>query len=175
MERGSLARAALAAAAILALGTACASSGGSSTETESSSGTGSEFQEDPVTSRDPVRGEGMGKVDPSSILQPVYFDFDSFDIRSDARPILRGNADAVSQHSDWGVVVVEGHCDERGSEEYNLALGERRANATRQYLVDLGVSFSRLDTVSFGEAKPSVMGHDETAWRYNRRSEFGAQ
>ena len=173
MVRGSMLRAALAAAAILALATACSSSG-SDTETEASSGTGSEFKEDPVTSREPVQSQTMA-VDPSSVLQPVYFDFDRFEVRSDARPILRGNADSIGQHSEWGVIVVEGHTDERGSEEYNLALGERRASTTRQYLVDLGVTSSRLDTVSFGEDKPSVMGHDETAWRYNRRSEFTAQ
>ena len=67
---------------------------------------------------------------------------------------------------------MEGHCDERGSEEYNLALGERRANAVRQYLVNLGVTNSTLDTVSFGESKPAVQGHDESAWRWNRRAEF---
>jgi peptidoglycan-associated lipoprotein len=166
-------QAAIAAAAILTLGTACASSGGSSTDTESS-GTGSEFQE-PAAEPAPIQEETLMKVDPSTVLQPVYFNYDRFEIRTDARPILQANADAVSQHSDWGVIVVEGHCDERGSEEYNLALGERRANSTKQYLVDLGVSSSRLDTVRFGEAKPSVMGHDESAWRYNRRSEFTAQ
>ena len=71
-----------------------------------------------------------------------------------------------------GVITIEGHCDERGSEEYNLALGERRASGVKRYLVDLGVPASRLRTVSFGEAKPAVVGHDESAWRYNRRAEF---
>jgi peptidoglycan-associated lipoprotein len=70
------------------------------------------------------------------------------------------------------MITIEGHCDERGSEEYNLALGERRAAAVRQYLVDSGVSAGKLDTVSFGEAKPAVQGHDESAWRWNRRGEF---
>ena len=69
-------------------------------------------------------------------------------------------------------MTIEGHCDERGSEEYNLALGERRANAVKRYMVDLGVPSSQLRTVSFGEAKPAVVGHDESAWRYNRRTEF---
>jgi peptidoglycan-associated lipoprotein len=69
-------------------------------------------------------------------------------------------------------VTLEGHCDDRGSEEYNLALGERRASAVKRYLVDLGVSASRLRTVSFGEAKPSAAGHDESAWKWNRRVEF---
>ena len=69
-------------------------------------------------------------------------------------------------------ITIQGNTDERGSEEYNLALGERRATAVTRYLVDLGVPGSRLRTVSFGEAKPAVPGHDESAWRYNRRSDF---
>ena len=69
-------------------------------------------------------------------------------------------------------MTIEGHTDERGSAEYNLALGERRANAAKRYLVDLGVSSSQLSTVSFGEDRPAVQGHDESAWRYNRRAEF---
>ena len=84
------------------------------------------------------------------------------------------NAKAIKDNTGWGVITIEGHCDERGSEEYNIALGELRARAVKQYLSDLGVSAGRLDVVSFGEAKPAVMGHDESAWRYNRRSEFGA-
>ncbi|HEY5657601.1 MAG TPA: peptidoglycan-associated lipoprotein Pal [Myxococcota bacterium] len=102
----------------------------------------------------------------------MYFDFDRFDIRADARPVLRANADAIGKAS--GVVTIEGHCDERGSSEYNLALGERRANAVKRYLVDLGVSSSKLRTVSFGEERPAVQGHDESAWRYNRRADFAA-
>jgi len=72
-------------------------------------------------------------------------------------------------------VVIEGHCDERGSEEYNLALGERRADAVRRYMTDLGVPGGRMSTVSFGESRPAVQGHDESAWRYNRRADFVGQ
>jgi hypothetical protein len=72
-------------------------------------------------------------------------------------------------------VTVQGHCDERGSTEYNLALGERRAAAVKRYLVDLGVSSSKLRTVSYGEDRPAVPGHDESAWRYNRRADFVAE
>jgi peptidoglycan-associated lipoprotein len=75
-------------------------------------------------------------------------------------------------HSEWKTITLEGHTDERGSEEYNLALGERRANAAMQYLVDLGVPTGRMITVSFGEGSPAVQGHDESAWRWNRRVEF---
>ena len=110
----------------------------------------------------------------SSILQKVYFEFDSSDIRADGRTTLKQDAGSIQGNPGWGTVTVEGHADERGSEEYNLALGERRASAVKQYLVDLGVPSSRLRTVSFGEAKPAVVGHDESAWRYNRRVEFRA-
>ena len=126
--------------------------------------TGSEFQEAPVSDPTPMPAK-------LAEFQTVYFDFDRFDIRDDARPALRGNADAVNG-ADGGAVTIEGHCDERGSAEYNLALGERRANAVKRYLVDLGVPSSKLRTVSFGEDRPAVQGHDESAWRYNRRADF---
>jgi len=103
-------------------------------------------------------------------LGVVYFDYDSAVLRSDATGTLKKNAAAMRASPD-ATVTLEGHCDERGSEEYNLALGERRAEAVRKYLVDLGVPASRLRVVSFGEAKPAVMGHDEAAWKWNRRVE----
>jgi peptidoglycan-associated lipoprotein len=139
----------------------CQSTGGSSTGTGA---TGSEFREESVGGE-----SGSGRELP---LQTIYFDFDDYSIREDAKPALRTNAQSIKEHGEWGTVTVEGHCDERGSEEYNLALGERRANGVKRYLVDMGVPATRLSTVSFGEAKPSVSGHDESAWRYNRRSEF---
>jgi peptidoglycan-associated lipoprotein len=105
-------------------------------------------------------------------LKTVYFDYDQSSIRSDQRANLRSDADAILARSDLGVVTVQGNTDERGSEEYNLALGERRAGAAKRYLVDLGVPSSRLRTVSFGEAKPAVAGHDESAWKWNRRADF---
>ena len=101
-------------------------------------------------------------------LGTVYFDFDSAVLRSDATGTLKKNAAAIGGESG-AIVTLEGHCDERGSEEYNLALGERRAEAVRTYLVDLGISGASLRVVSFGEAKPAVMGHDEAAWKWNRR------
>jgi peptidoglycan-associated lipoprotein len=142
----------------------CSSTGGSGVE-ETPTPTGSEFEQGSV----PRSG---GATAPRPELTAIYFDFDRAEIRSDARPALRDNASAINGNDDWGVVTVEGHCDERGSEEYNLALGERRANNVKRYLTDLGVPSNRLRTVSFGEARPAVPGHDESAWRYNRRSEF---
>jgi peptidoglycan-associated lipoprotein len=104
-------------------------------------------------------------------VKTVYFDYDKSEIRSDARSALKSNAEVIGS-GDGATVTIEGHCDERGSTEYNLALGERRANAVKRYLVDLGVPSSRLRTVSFGEDRPAVQGHDESAWRYNRRADF---
>jgi len=108
-------------------------------------------------------------------LDPVYFEFDRWQLTDQARQTLRSNADQIDKNPEWGTVTIEGHCDERGSDEYNLALGERRAAAVRTYLEDLGLPAKRLETVTFGEDKPAVPGHDESAWRYNRRSEMRSQ
>ena len=105
-------------------------------------------------------------------LGSIYFDYDSASIRGDARTTLKANAQAVTGRSEWKTITLEGHTDERGSEEYNLALGERRANAAMQYLVDLGIPTGRMITVSFGEGSPAVQGNDESAWRWNRRVDF---
>jgi len=105
-------------------------------------------------------------------LKTIYFDYDQATIRTDQRASLTADAEAINRRTELGVLTLQGNCDERGSEEYNLALGERRAMAVQRYLVDLGVPASRLRTVSFGEAKPAVPGHDESAWRYNRRADF---
>jgi peptidoglycan-associated lipoprotein len=115
---------------------------------------------------------GEGEPEKVRELASVYFDFDRSDIRSDARSTLQSNAQAIASHREWRSVILEGHTDERGSEEYNLALGERRAGAAMQYLSDLGVPASRMQTVSFGKSAPAVQGHDESAWRWNRRVEF---
>jgi len=129
--------------------------------------TGSEFNDGGVAQNDQAgqRGRAIG-------LETIYFDFDSYQIRDDAKPLLKGNARTIKGKTNWPTVVIEGHTDERGSEEYNLALGQRRAEQVKRYLVDLGVPASRLDTVSFGESQPAVQGHDESAWKYNRRTEF---
>jgi peptidoglycan-associated lipoprotein len=128
--------------------------------------TGSEWNEAPAPSSTP-RSSGMNMDN----VKTVYFDYDKSEIRSDARSALKSNAEVIGS-GDGATVTIEGHCDERGSTEYNLALGERRANAVKRYLVDLGVPSSRLRTVSFGEDRPAVQGHDESAWRYNRRADF---
>jgi peptidoglycan-associated lipoprotein len=106
-------------------------------------------------------------------LSTIYFDYDKAVIRPDQSANLRSDAEAIQAQSDLGVITLQGNCDERGSEEYNLALGERRAASVKRYLVDLGVPAPRLKTVSFGESKPAVPGHDESAWKWNRRVDFG--
>jgi peptidoglycan-associated lipoprotein len=103
-------------------------------------------------------------------FEPVYFDLDAWTLDARAQQTLRATARQILDHPDWGKVKIEGHCDERGSEEYNLALGKRRAASVKRYLEDLGVSSKRFEVVSYGESKPAVVGHDESAWRFNRRS-----
>jgi len=121
----------------------------------------------------PVAGTpDPGSSETVSGLEPVYFDFDAWSLGSQTREQLKSNARAITAHPEWGRVTVEGHCDQRGSEEYNLLLGQRRANEVVAYLSDLGVPAERLGTVSFGEARPAVVGYDETAFRWNRRTVF---
>jgi peptidoglycan-associated lipoprotein len=103
--------------------------------------------------------------------QDIYFDFDKYDLRTDARATLDRKASFLNQNSSVRV-QIEGHCDERGTEEYNLALGERRANAAKQYLTTAGISAGRLSTISYGKERPLDPGHNEAAWAKNRRDHF---
>ncbi|MCX8155997.1 MAG: peptidoglycan-associated lipoprotein Pal [Verrucomicrobiae bacterium] len=103
--------------------------------------------------------------------QTVYFDFDKAAVRASERGKVQAVAEALKKRPQASV-EVEGHCDERGTEEYNRSLGERRALAIREYLILLGISSERIFTVSFGEDKPAVPGHNEAAWAKNRRGEF---
>ncbi len=105
------------------------------------------------------------------VLQTVYFEFDSTELSDGARATLQKNADWLVRNPRWSV-AIEGHCDERGTIEYNIALGDRRARTVRDYLGSLGVDASRMRVVSYGEEQPAVPGHDEAAWSRNRRSEF---
>lgn len=107
-------------------------------------------------------------------LQDVHFDFDKYDIRQGDGDILRKNAGWLKDNPKV-IVTIEGHCDERGTVEYNLALGERRAQAAKNYLVSLGIKTSRMRTISYGKSKPIDQGHDEAAWAMNRRAHFVVQ
>src|SRR6266404_4003167 len=104
-------------------------------------------------------------------IQDAYFDLDKADIRSDARAALSKSADFLRKYPQIKV-VVEGHCDERGSTEYNLALGDRRAAAVKQYMVSLGIGADRISTVSYGKEKPFCMESNESCWQQNRRGHF---
>jgi peptidoglycan-associated lipoprotein len=165
MERRSIALVLILGLALVLGSVGCQQAGPKSGDDDGSAGGGRDFATD---TGEVEIVESVGLVD----LETIYFDYDKAAIRSDQRANLQSDAAAIKQRDNLGVVTLEGNCDERGSEEYNLALGERRAAAVKQYLVDLGVPASRLRTVSFGESKPSAFGHDESAWKWNRRVEF---
>ncbi len=130
--------------------------------------TGSGGYSDEALSERP--GFGMSEYGVSEFA-PVYFDYDSSQIGETERAKVVAVADRMRGMRSGGV-IVEGHCDERGSADYNLALGERRALAVRAYLIGLGIDGARVQTKSYGEERPISMGHDESAWRQNRRAEF---
>jgi peptidoglycan-associated lipoprotein len=106
--------------------------------------------------------------------EPVYFEFDSSDIKAEYRPLLEKKAAWLKTNPD-ARVRIEGHCDDRGTVEYNVALGEKRALRIMDYLVSLGVPARRVSTISYGEERPAVLGQDEEAWAKNRRAEFRLQ
>ncbi len=116
-------------------------------------------------------GRFTGGMEYPGLFAPVYFAYDSSQVAGSER----AKVEAVSQHlkqNNHVAVIIEGNCDERGSNEYNLALGERRAQAIRDYLAGLGISADRIQTKSYGEENPADAGHDEAAWAANRRGEF---
>lgn len=119
----------------------------------------------------PESAKQMGMAELQSELQKVYFDFDSSTLSAESRNALSKNAALLSKNPSVKL-QIEGNCDERGSDEYNMALGERRAKAAQDYLVNLGVSAERLSVISYGEEKPVDPGHNEAAWAKNRRDEF---
>ncbi len=104
-------------------------------------------------------------------IQNIYFDFDKSSIRPDAREILKADAEIFTKNSNT-TIVIQGYCDERGTAEYNMALGERRAQETKQYLMNLGIDAARMETISYGEENPLDPGHNEAAWSQNRRVQF---
>jgi len=105
------------------------------------------------------------------VSENIYFDYDDSSLDDMAREILKQKAEWLNDNPDVSV-VIEGHCDERGTTEYNLALGDRRAESTRSYLIDLGIAPSRLEKISYGEEMPAVQGSNEDAWAKNRRAAF---
>lgn len=106
------------------------------------------------------------------INQLVYFDFDSAFLNPEAQSLLQAKAQWLQENPDVMAIIIEGHCDERGTDAYNMALGAKRAQAVQNYLTNLGVDISRLETQSYGEEKPAAIGHNEEAWSQNRRAGF---
>lgn len=140
---------------------------GTSVTTPGAAGPGGESQVQPVQADEAA----LDKAGPQGVARIVYFDYDSNAIRPEFQPLIEANAQFLTQHRN-SHVVVEGHTDERGGSEYNLALGQRRAESVRQALQLLGVRDSQVEAVSFGKEKPAVEGHDEAAWAKNRRAEI---
>ena len=125
---------------------------------------------EPVAADD-ISGRDIESINKNSPFQPVFFALDSSDIDSAGQQSLNTNAEILKKYGTW-VITIEGHADERGTAEYNLALGERRAMSARTYLVSLGISGDRLRTVSYGKEFPFDPAHSEAAWAKNRRAQF---
>lgn len=121
-----------------------------------------------LTSEGDLANRSIDDLNRNSPLKPIFFPLDSAELDDAGRAIATADADVLKKYGSWAI-TVEGHCDERGTPEYNLALGERRATAVKAYLASLGVSSDRIKTVSYGKEFPFDMGHSEEAWAKNRR------
>ncbi|MCX7792946.1 MAG: peptidoglycan-associated lipoprotein Pal [Thermodesulfovibrionales bacterium] len=127
--------------------------------------------EKPVTEEVQVAKKEEKAIAKKTEFPDIYFDFDKYDIRPDAKPVLEKLASWLKSNPK-AKVLIEGHCDERGTNQYNLALGERRANAAKNYLMALGISSSRIETVTYGEERPLCREQTEECWQLNRRAHF---
>jgi peptidoglycan-associated lipoprotein len=123
------------------------------------------------TMEDPLKVSDIDKINQNSPFQPVFFALDSTEIDQAGQQVLNSNAAIMKKYPEW-VITIEGHADERGTAEYNLALGTRRAAAARDYLISLGIPGDRLRTVSYGKEFPFDPSHTESAWSKNRRAHF---
>ena len=120
---------------------------------------------------DSIAAGSIDDINRNSPLKPVFYELDAAEVDADGQRVLQANAEVLRRYPSWQI-SVEGHCDERGTAEYNLALGERRAVAARNYLVSLGIPADRVKTVSYGKEFPFDPGHNEEAWSKNRRAHF---
>jgi peptidoglycan-associated lipoprotein len=125
----------------------------------------------PMPADDAIGSRSLDDLNRDSPLKPMYFLLDSADVSPEGQQVLQANA-AVMKKNPTLQITIEGHCDERGTAEYNLALGERRALAAKNYLVSLGIPADKLKTVSYGKEFPFDAGHDDAAWSKNRRAHF---
>jgi peptidoglycan-associated lipoprotein len=125
----------------------------------------------PMPAEDTIGSKSLDDLNRDSPLRPVLFELDSSDVSSEGQQILQANAAVLKKYPTMQI-TIEGHCDERGTSEYNLALGERRALAAKNYLVSLGIAADKVKTVSYGKEFPFDPGHDDSAWSKNRRAHF---
>jgi len=128
-------------------------------------------EEPKLTEEEIYLQKSLEEMNVEAPLQMIHFDFDKFFIRDDAKPVLEANAEWLKKFATIKI-KIEGHCDERGTEEYNLALGEKRSKSTVDYLVSLGISPDRMTIISFGKSQPLDPAHNEIAWQKNRRSQL---
>jgi peptidoglycan-associated lipoprotein len=124
-----------------------------------------------LTEEEIFMAKSLEEINRQLPLRMIYFDYDKYAIREDAKPTLETNATWLRKFKT-AKILIEGHCDDRGTEDYNLALGEKRAKSTFDYLLSLGIAQDRLKTISYGKSQPQDMGHDEAAWQKNRRAQF---
>jgi peptidoglycan-associated lipoprotein len=134
-----------------------------------------EITEPPVVEPPVEQAKPEVKPEPKEIpmpeLQDVFFAFDKYNLTDEAKRTLQADASELKRSPDVSI-IIEGHCDERGTKAYNLALGEKRAKAAKDYLVSLGISGSRITIISYGKERPFDPGHNEAAWAKNRRAHF---
>jgi len=128
-------------------------------------------QEPQLTEEELFLQKSLDQINREKPLGTIYFDYDRAVIRDDARATLDANAAWMKKFRS-AKVLVEGHCDERGTEEYNLALGEKRAKAAQDYMLSMGIGSDRIKIISYGKSQPVNPGHDESAWQMNRRAQF---
>ncbi len=128
-------------------------------------------KEPELTEEEIFMAKSLEEMNKEAPLNMIHFDYDKYFIRDDAKPVLEKNANWLNKFKSVKI-LIEGHCDERGTEEYNLALGEKRSKSTLDYLVSLGISQDRIEIISYGKSQPLDPGHNEIAWQKNRRSNF---
>jgi peptidoglycan-associated lipoprotein len=125
----------------------------------------------PMPSEDAIGSKSLDDLNRDSPLRPLFFELDSADVSAEGQQVMQANAAVLKKYPAMQI-TIEGHCDERGTAEYNLALGERRAVAAKNYLVSLGIPADKIKTVSYGKEFPFEPGHDDAAWQKNRRAHF---
>ena len=154
----------------------CLSLSACSKKQDASQGLAPQYDPDAIGQEESLESHAIGIMEGRTTgpMLPVYFGFDDYSIRPDQRPRMKANADYLKKE-DHITIRIEGNCDPRGTREYNLALGEKRALSAKKYLVNLGISADRITTVSLGEEKILLHGQDELAWAQNRRDDFIAE